>query len=67
MSMTIKQARTDLLGWTQLQMADSLGICKRTLIRYEEVGAPVPILKLATRIIKDELKSRTEQLCKLTT
>lgn len=66
MKLSIKQVRTDLLGWDQQQFADALGICKRTFCRYEKVGAPPPILKLATRITRDELKKRTELLCQLT-
>lgn len=42
MSLTIRQARL-LSGKTQKEMAESLGICRHTYIKYESQPDTVPI------------------------
>lgn len=54
--LTLRELRTDVLGFTQERFAGILGVSRRTLIRYEQRGAPKPILKLAGRIAQDKPK-----------
>lgn len=44
------QKAKDSLGWTQLQLADRLGVTRRTLQRWLSDGAP-PMVGLAVRML----------------
>ena len=56
--LTLRELRTDVLGLTQAKFAAQLGVSPRTLIRYEQTGAPQPVLRLAARIMNDQKKAR---------
>lgn len=55
--MTLKQLRTEVLRIRQVDFAQMLGVSERTYIRYEQKGAPLPILKLAQHIATQSGKS----------
>ncbi len=61
--MTLREIRINMLGWNQERFAEALGVCQRTLIRYEQVKTAVPILRIAAHIAHAELKTRMETPC----
>ena len=54
---SLRYLRKRILGKTQAQFAADLGVSVRTYIRYEQTGAPQPVLKLANRMMQDKLRS----------
>lgn len=56
--LTLRRLRKQILGKTQIDFAADLGVSVRTYIRYEQTGAPQPILKLAARMMQDKLKEK---------
>lgn len=63
---TLRSLRKQILGKTQIDFAADLGVSVRTYIRYEQTGAPQPILKLATRIMLDKLKEKPRAISRKT-
>jgi DNA-binding XRE family transcriptional regulator len=55
---TLKHIRKDVLGISQVEFAALLGVSRRTYIRYEHTGAPLPVLKLANRMMHDKPKRK---------
>lgn len=53
--MTLKELRTEVLRLRQVDFAKMLGVSLRTYIRYEQKGAPMPVIMLANRIAQDAL------------
>lgn len=53
--MTLKELRTEVLRLRQIDFAEMLGVSLRTYIRYEQKGAPMPVIMLANRIAHDAL------------
>lgn len=53
-SLTFKELRRNVIGWTQTRMAQEMGVTVRTIYRYETTGAPARALKLAQRIYKEQ-------------
>lgn len=54
--LTLREVRKHVLGLSQTAFAAELGVSRRTLCRYEKVGAPTMALRLATRLMNDRLK-----------
>jgi DNA-binding XRE family transcriptional regulator len=53
-AITLREMRKNLLGWTQEQMAKAMGVTRRTIVRYENVGAPKSAIHLAHFILKSQ-------------
>jgi len=51
--MNLREAREKHLRMTQRQLAKTIGVSERTLIRYEQNGAPEPVMQLIERMVRD--------------
>jgi len=57
-TLTLRDLRRQILEKTQKAFAQDLGVSIRTYIRYEQHGAPRPILLLASRIAQEHMKGK---------
>jgi len=51
--MNLREARVKHLKMTQRELAKSIGVSERTFIRYEQNGAPEPVMQLIERMVRD--------------
>jgi len=51
------------LGWTQVELAEALGVASNTVARYErgELGIPEPTARLIERVAADAEKERRDE------
>ena len=56
--LTLREVRKKILGLSQTAFAAELGVSRRTVVRYEQGAAPPMALRLATRLMNDQLKKR---------